>query len=113
MSSALGLPLEELFHATDDEEAAAAVSSTSLVFATWHRPFQGIGPHVSPDDRGLTLETGVTWQRLGQVPRHHVDFLLVTYQPGSASSADGRLMRHSDGVRLFDQRRTEADPGLR
>ena len=76
---------------------------------------KGIGPHVSPDDRELlTLETGVTWQRLGQVPRHHVDFLLVTYQPGSASSAEGRLMRHSGtGVRLFDQRRTEADPGLR
>ena len=36
----------------------------------------------------------MTWQRLGQVPHHHVDFLLVTYQPGSSSSADGGLMRH-------------------
>lgn len=97
MSSALGLPLEELFNATDDEEAAAAVSSdiTGLRYLSTDRS-KGIGPHVSPDDRELlTLETGVTWQRLGQVPRHHVDFLLVTYQPGSASSADGRLMRHS------------------
>lgn len=97
MSSALGLPLEELFNATDDEEAEAAVSSdiTGLRYVSTDRS-KGIGPHVSPDDRELlTLETGVTWQRLGQVPRHHVDFLLVTYQPGSASSADGRLMRHS------------------
>jgi quercetin dioxygenase-like cupin family protein len=51
---------------------------------------------VSPDDRELlTLESGVTWERLGQLPHHHVDFLLVTYQPGSASSSEGRLMRHS------------------
>ena len=55
-----------------------------------------MGPHVSPEDRELlTLESGVTWQRLGQVPHHHVDFLLVTYEPGSASSTDGQLMRHN------------------
>ena len=100
MSSTLGLPLEELFNAADaaddDGTAAAAASDiTGLRYLGTDRS-KGIGPHVSPDDRELlTLETGVTWQRLGQVPRHHVDFLLVTYQPGSASSSDGRLMRHS------------------
>ena len=37
---------------------------------------------MSPDERELlTLESGVTWERLGLVPNHHVEFLLVTYQP--------------------------------
>jgi transcriptional regulator with XRE-family HTH domain len=42
----------------------------------------------------LTLDSGVTWERLGQVPNAHVDFVLITYQPGSTSSSTGALMRH-------------------
>ena len=30
------------------------------------------------------------------MPHHRVEFLLVTYQPGSASSPDERLMRHNE-----------------
>ena len=55
-----------------------------------------VGPVVRPDDReALTLDTGVVWELLGQVPDVHVDFMLVTYQPGGASSSSGTLMRHS------------------
>jgi transcriptional regulator with XRE-family HTH domain len=96
ITSALGLSVEELFGETP--EAATAATGTSdrpgLRYVRTNRA-HGVGPHVSPGDRELlTLETGVTWQRLGQVPHHHVDFLLVTYPPGSASSEDGGLMRH-------------------
>jgi transcriptional regulator with XRE-family HTH domain len=98
ITSALGLSLEDLFDAGNGDEssaAAAAADVTGLRYLSRDRS-KGVGPHVSPDDRELlTLETGVTWERLGQVPNHHVEFLLVTYQPGSASSADRRLMRHS------------------
>lgn len=99
ISSALDLPLEDLFDA--DEFAAPVATSAAAAGTTGLRYFgtdraKGVGPHVSPKDRELlTLESGVTWQRLGQVPHHHVDFLLVTYEPGSASSTDGRLMRHN------------------
>ena len=96
ITSALGLPIEELFNETPEPASVAAGTSdgAGLRFLTSDRD-HGVGPHVSPDDREvLTLDTGVTWQRLGQVPHHHVDFLLVTYPPGSASSADGGLMRH-------------------
>ncbi|MPZ60807.1 MAG: cupin domain-containing protein [Propionibacteriales bacterium] len=55
-----------------------------------------VGPVVHPDDReGLTLESGVVWELLGQVPGIHADFLLVTYQPGGSSSTSGALMRHT------------------
>ena len=53
-------------------------------------------PVVRPHERDLlTLDSGVTWERLGQVPNTHVDFLLITYRPGSTSSSTGALMRHT------------------
>lgn len=57
---------------------------------------RAVGPIVTPDQREvLTLDSGVTWERLGQVANTHVDFLLITYQPGGTSSSSGELMRHS------------------
>jgi transcriptional regulator with XRE-family HTH domain len=98
ITSTLGLSLEDLFDASDEEESAAspaAPTAAVLGYLSTDRA-KGVGPHVSPNDRELlTLESGVTWERLGQVPHHHVDFLLVTYKPGSTSSSEGRLMRHS------------------
>lgn len=53
------------------------------------------GPLVHPQEREvLALDSGVTWERLGQLPHRHVDFLLVTYAPGGTSSSAGGLMRH-------------------
>jgi transcriptional regulator with XRE-family HTH domain len=98
ITSALALSLEDLFDASDADEPEALPALTSdmgLRYLDTNRA-KAVGPHVSPNDRELlTLDSGVTWERLGQVPHHHVDFLLVTYPPGSASSLDGRLMRHS------------------
>ena len=55
-----------------------------------------LGPVVTPDLREvLTLDSGVTWELLGRIPHRHLDFLLITYQPGGTSSSSGLLMRHS------------------
>jgi DNA-binding XRE family transcriptional regulator/quercetin dioxygenase-like cupin family protein len=55
-----------------------------------------VGPLMRPAEREvLALDSGVTWQRLGHLPDTHVDFLLITYQPGGSSSSTGLLMRHS------------------
>ena len=97
----------------DAEVAAPVISSTAaLQLATAAfagggaqapgrpepRPRQHHGhgqPVVRPHERDLlTLDSGVTWERLGQVPNTHVDFLLITYRPGSTSSSTGALMRH-------------------
>lgn len=97
ITSTLGLSLEDLFDASDADETAEppATDQSGLRYLRSDRA-KGVGPHVSSDERELlTLESGVTWERLGLVPNHHVEFLLVTYQPGGASSPDGRLMRHS------------------
>jgi quercetin dioxygenase-like cupin family protein/DNA-binding XRE family transcriptional regulator len=55
-----------------------------------------VGPIVRADDReALHLDSGVTWEMLGQLPDTHVDFLRITYAPGGSSSSTGLLMRHS------------------
>ena len=57
---------------------------------------QRVGPLVRPGSREvLQLDSGVTWQRLGQLPHPHVDFLLITYEPGGSSSSSSGLMRHA------------------
>lgn len=54
-----------------------------------------LGPVVTPPARArLTLETGVCWERLGEIPGRPVDFLAITYPPGATSSRSGRLMQH-------------------
>ncbi|MBT2416370.1 helix-turn-helix transcriptional regulator [Streptomyces sp. ISL-22] len=59
-------------------------------------PGRRIGPVVTPDEREvLELDSGVVWERLGHVPGTDVDFLMVTYRPGGASSSSGGLMRHT------------------
>lgn len=55
-----------------------------------------VGPVVTPEAREvLRLDSGVTWELLGQIPDTHVDFLRITYEPGGSSSGAGVLMRHS------------------
>lgn len=54
-----------------------------------------VGPVTVPDDREfISLDSGVTWELLGQVPGEKTDFLRNTYQPGGSSSGTGDLMRH-------------------
>ncbi|MGW5378120.1 helix-turn-helix domain-containing protein [Nocardia sp. NPDC003999] len=46
------------------------------------------------DNPVLEMANGVRWERLAVDPRADVDALLVTYQPGAASSVDRMMMRH-------------------
>jgi transcriptional regulator with XRE-family HTH domain/quercetin dioxygenase-like cupin family protein len=116
ISTALGIPIGELFGdtpaparpeaapaaaAAEDPAAggAAAESASGRSLRSVVQAGRGgvrVGPVVRASERAvLTLDSGVTWQRLGQLPGSHVDFLLVTYQPGGASSGSELLMRHS------------------
>lgn len=42
----------------------------------------------------ILMDNGVTWERLADGGSKVADPLLVTYPPGSASSMEGKLMRH-------------------
>jgi DNA-binding XRE family transcriptional regulator/quercetin dioxygenase-like cupin family protein len=47
------------------------------------------------DNPVLEMANGVRWEKLAVGGRSEVDALLVTYEPGAASSVDRKLMRHS------------------
>ncbi|WP_073848802.1 helix-turn-helix domain-containing protein [Amycolatopsis sp. CB00013] len=47
------------------------------------------------DNPVLEMANGVRWERLAIGGQTDVDALLVTYEPGAASSVDRKLMRHS------------------
>lgn len=101
ITTALGISVESLFDAGEAASAspvAAGAPGTVLhaLAALAADPGRRIGPLVTPDEREvLELDSGVVWERLGHVPGPDVDFLLVTYRPGGASSSSGGLMRHT------------------
>lgn len=99
ITTALGVPVEDLFDPADDARdsvhapAGGFADAAGLPAPDRERP---TGPHLRPGGREiLTLDSGVTWERLGQLSGHHVDFLKITYGPGSTSASRGELMRHS------------------
>lgn len=101
ITTALALPVEELFEPRRTPVAAAAqadpVPGTVLHalagFAA--ESARRIGPLVGPGQREvLELDSGVVWERLGHVPGTAVDFLRVTYRPGGSSAGSDALMRH-------------------
>jgi transcriptional regulator with XRE-family HTH domain len=99
ITSALGVSIQEVFDAGVPSEPRAVGQAgvpTTVVEMLGSTRGQRIGPVVRPEERqALTLDTGVTWERLGELPPHSVDFLLATYPPGGKSSSGGGLMRHS------------------
>lgn len=42
----------------------------------------------------IAMENGVLWERLADGGRLEADPLMVTYEPGSSSSLEGKMMRH-------------------
>ncbi|BCB77575.1 cupin domain-containing protein [Phytohabitans flavus] len=76
--------------------AALAASGAPVTATPVEVAGKRVGPVITPDEREvLTLDSGVTWELLGRMPHKHVEFLLITYQPGGTSSSSGLLMRHS------------------
>ncbi|WP_369231346.1 helix-turn-helix domain-containing protein [Streptomyces sp. R21] len=101
ITTALPISVESLFEvqgATAPAPAAVGAPATVLhaLAAFAADPGRRIGPLVGAEQRErLELDSGVVWERLGHVPGTDVDFLLVTYRPGGASSGSGGLMRHA------------------
>lgn len=46
------------------------------------------------DNLLIEMENGVVWERLADGARDDADPLMVTYEPGSSSSVEGKMMRH-------------------
>jgi transcriptional regulator with XRE-family HTH domain len=90
--SELGISLDELFghHGSEAGEPASAPGAGWVPSGPIHQPL------LREADRPvLDLDTGVQWQRLTADHDPLIDFLQVTYEPGGASNADGKLVRHA------------------
>lgn len=42
----------------------------------------------------LVMDTGVVWEQLATNTAHQLDFIEITYPPGSSSTNDERMLRH-------------------
>jgi len=50
---------------------------------------------ASPGDRSrLVMDSGVIWEQLARNTYHKLDFIEITYPPGSSSTNDDRMLRH-------------------
>jgi transcriptional regulator with XRE-family HTH domain len=95
ITTALGMSIQDVFEEVVAEIAAPAAAPATVLEALGSARGLRLGPLVRPAERQvLRLDSGVTWERLGSLSTHAVDFLLVTYAPGGSSSSTGDLMRH-------------------
>ncbi|MEN3307041.1 MAG: hypothetical protein V7603_3243 [Micromonosporaceae bacterium] len=98
ITTALTISIEDLFNppaAAPPPVLVPAPAPATVMDALQAMRGGRLGPLVRPDDRRvLSLDSGVTWELLGELPHRTVDFLLVTYAPGGTSSSSGGLMRH-------------------
>ena len=101
----LGMSLDELMEgdAGPREGRAPAIPAlttppAALAVSWIHRPGSNAssqGNRVqTAAGRSIVKLKGVTWERLTSENDPHVEFLHVTYSPGSASCSDDDLMRH-------------------
>ncbi len=60
-----------------------------------HAPITANPVQRQADNPTIIMENGVRWERLAVDGTGLVDALLTTYEPGSSSSVEGKLMRHS------------------
>ena len=101
----LGLSLDEVM--SDDMDHASATTmvptqsdgETSLFDVPWASLPSAAWPQIdSPLQRSVGRPTiklaGVTWERLTREDDPLVDFLYVSYSPGSASCSEDNMMRH-------------------
>lgn len=95
----LGMSLDDLFAIEATGEAAAQGPQAPVVQPSRRTRAvpraQASGPVSSPSDRvRIELESGVTWERLSHFSPAGLEFMLVTYQPGSSSGQSGKFQQH-------------------
>lgn len=115
VTGALGIPLSDLLETSSEAPGgdaahdypvataglAAMLAQNPVTERTVPSPEAGASASLAdtatttPGTREtITLDSGVMWEVLGQLDGQRVDFLRITYEPGSASSV-GELMSHA------------------
>jgi transcriptional regulator with XRE-family HTH domain len=90
----LGMTLDDLFDGA--EPAPKGGASTARRSPPAAAPSRTpTGPVLSPGERvRIELESGVTWEKLSNSGPPGLEFILVTYRPGSSSGQSGKFSQH-------------------
>jgi transcriptional regulator with XRE-family HTH domain len=91
-----GVPVDDVLFG-DDPVALSQHPGTATVFNAASDGAAGPGVTIqrAHERPAITLNSGVTWERLMFWAEDDVEFIEATYEPGGASSTDGQLVRHS------------------
>ena len=91
-----GVPVDDVLFG-DDPVALSRHPGTATVFdaASDGAAGPGVTMQRAHERPTITLNSGVTWERLMFWAEDEVEFIEATYEPGGASSTDGQLVRHS------------------
>ncbi len=91
-----GVPVDDVLFG-DDPIALSQHPGTTTVFGAESDGAAGPGVAIqrAHERPTITLNSGVTWERLMFWPEDDVEFIEATYEAGGASSTDGQLVRHS------------------
>jgi transcriptional regulator with XRE-family HTH domain len=91
----LGMTLDDLFEETPDDAPAPAPEPARRGTARASVKPRQTGPVLSPGQRvTIELESGVTWEKLSNASPPGLEFILVTYRPGSSSGQSGKFSQH-------------------
>lgn len=104
----LDIPIDSLFEAVSDNKSAAAgdagASFSDSDEQGRHTNPTGVWTNsayanrisvVHPSHRAsLDASAGVNWERLAATPEQSVNFMKITYEPGTSSTASGELLTH-------------------
>lgn len=93
----LGLTLDDLFDDAVPESGPEAAQPPAGRSRTRGRT-RGGAPRTPVLARGerltIELESGVTWEKLSNAAPPGLEFILVTYRPGSSSGTSGKFSQH-------------------
>lgn len=82
-----------------DEPQTISRMELSSPAAAWQGQYSPVRSRLSrtaPGDRTrLLMDCGVVWEQLAR-QSDDLDFMEITYPPGSSSTTDGRMLRHDD-----------------
>lgn len=97
----LGLTLDDLFENPADESPIAPVGTAASgqpgprATSSRSASANARGPVLVPGERvTIELESGVTWEKLSNAAPAGLEFILVTYAPGSSSGKSGKFSQH-------------------
>jgi transcriptional regulator with XRE-family HTH domain len=89
LASEFGVTTDELLF----EQAQPSPETPDASAASAAEP--GLAVQRAEERAAITLQSGVTWERLGFWADEDVEFIEATYEPGGASSPDDTFVRHS------------------